>query len=175
MNITVPDFDSSMSFQCECGWLAEANFLLLWIISVKVWSYLHEGNLMLLLLSLTKINNHNVVSVDMICHWHFLETKQVERGECVHYKLPFKKPKTPEMPNFLLYFFCYRHNLVKKTFSGTFVFEYDLPPNENGSVPLLLDISNASPTILAFALEQITDIGGTLRVELAISPFMVSY
>ncbi|KAG0711247.1 Post-GPI attachment to proteins factor 6 [Chionoecetes opilio] len=65
-----------------------------------------------------------------------------------------------------------RHNLVKKTFGGNFVFEYDLPPNENGSVPLLLDISNTSPTLLAFNLESITDIGGTLVIELAISPFI---
>lgn len=67
-----------------------------------------------------------------------------------------------------------RHNLVKKTFGGNFVFEYDLPPNENGSVPLLLDISNRSPTILTFNLESVTDIGGTLVVELAISPFINS-
>ncbi|MPC32788.1 Transmembrane protein 8A [Portunus trituberculatus] len=65
-----------------------------------------------------------------------------------------------------------RHNLVKKTFGGNFVFEYDLPPNENGSVPLLLDISNTSPTLLTFNLESVTDIGGTLVIELAISPFI---
>ncbi|XP_045606812.2 post-GPI attachment to proteins factor 6 isoform X1 [Procambarus clarkii] len=65
-----------------------------------------------------------------------------------------------------------RYNLVKKTFGGNFVFEYDLPPDENGSVPLLLNITNASPTLLAFRLEPIIDIGGTLSVELAISPFM---
>ncbi|XP_064087571.1 post-GPI attachment to proteins factor 6-like isoform X2 [Macrobrachium nipponense] len=65
-----------------------------------------------------------------------------------------------------------RHSLVKKTFGGNFVFEYDLPPDENGTVPLLLNISNASPTMLTFALESIIDIGGTLSVELAVSPFM---
>ncbi|XP_071532485.1 post-GPI attachment to proteins factor 6-like isoform X2 [Panulirus ornatus] len=65
-----------------------------------------------------------------------------------------------------------RHNLVKKTFGGNFVFEYDLPPDENGSVPLLLNITNGSPTLLAFNLEPIIDIGGTLSVELAISPFI---
>ncbi|KAK8398671.1 hypothetical protein O3P69_004058 [Scylla paramamosain] len=65
-----------------------------------------------------------------------------------------------------------RHNLVKKTFGGNFVFEYDLPPNENGSVPLLLDINNTSPTLLTFNLESVTDIGGTLVIELAISPFI---
>ncbi|XP_069936970.1 transmembrane protein 8B isoform X4 [Cherax quadricarinatus] len=65
-----------------------------------------------------------------------------------------------------------RHNLVKKTFGGNFVFEYDLPPDENGSVPLLLNITSASPTLLAFHLEPIIDIGGTLSVELAISPYM---
>lgn len=74
----------------------------------------------------------------------------------------------------ILLSFYSRHNLVKKTFGGNFVFEYDLPPNENGSVPLLLDISNRSPTILTFNLESVTDIGGTLVVELAISPYIVS-
>lgn len=67
-----------------------------------------------------------------------------------------------------------RHNLVKKTFGGNFVFEFDLPPDENGSVPLLLNITNDSPTLLTFNLEPIIDIGGTLSVELAVSPFMVS-
>ncbi|XP_063607987.1 post-GPI attachment to proteins factor 6-like isoform X1 [Penaeus indicus] len=65
-----------------------------------------------------------------------------------------------------------RHNLVKKTFGGNFVFEFDLPPDENGSVPLLLNITNDSPTLLTFNLEPIIDIGGTLSVELAVSPFM---
>ncbi|XP_042217119.1 post-GPI attachment to proteins factor 6-like isoform X2 [Homarus americanus] len=65
-----------------------------------------------------------------------------------------------------------RHRLVKKTFGGNFVFEYDLPPDENDSVPLLLNITNASPTLLTFNLEPIIDIGGTVSVELAISPFM---
>ncbi|KAK4311369.1 hypothetical protein Pmani_017128 [Petrolisthes manimaculis] len=65
-----------------------------------------------------------------------------------------------------------RHNLVKKTFGGNFVFEYDLSPDENGSVPLLLNLTNASPTLLTFFLQPIIDIGGTLSVELALSPFM---
>ncbi|XP_068218327.1 post-GPI attachment to proteins factor 6-like [Palaemon carinicauda] len=65
-----------------------------------------------------------------------------------------------------------RHSLVKKTFGGNFVFEYDLPPDENGTVPLVINISNGIPTMLTFSLESIIDIGGTLSVELAVSPFM---
>uniref|UniRef100_A0A6A7G2I8 Transmembrane protein 8B n=1 Tax=Hirondellea gigas TaxID=1518452 RepID=A0A6A7G2I8_9CRUS len=65
-----------------------------------------------------------------------------------------------------------RHDLVRKTFSGNFVFEYDLSPNSNGSVPLLVNISTATPTLLAFALTPFMDLGGTLSVELALYPFL---
>ena len=63
---------------------------------------------------------------------------------------------------------------MRKTYPGNFVFEFDLSPDENGMVPLMLNITNDSPTLLHFELQPIIDIGGSLAVEFAVFPYMVS-
>ncbi|RXG68572.1 Transmembrane protein 8B [Armadillidium vulgare] len=61
--------------------------------------------------------------------------------------------------------------LSRKTFPGNFVYEFDFKPNANGSVPLMLNLSNQTPTTLSFEIQSIIDIGGTLAVDIALSPF----
>ncbi|XP_018027071.1 uncharacterized protein LOC108682421 isoform X2 [Hyalella azteca] len=65
-----------------------------------------------------------------------------------------------------------RHDLVRKSFSDNLVFEYDLSPNINGSVPLMVNVSTTTPTLLVFSLTPFLDLGGTLSVELALYPFL---
>ncbi|CAL4067786.1 unnamed protein product [Meganyctiphanes norvegica] len=65
-----------------------------------------------------------------------------------------------------------KHRLEKKTFGGNYAFEYDVALDENGTSVLVLNITNDSPTVLSFELEHIIDIGGTLLIEIGVSPFM---
>ena len=66
-------------------------------------------------------------------------------------------------------------DLQKISYHGHFNFEYDQKaPDNNTLPPLTLNISNNEPAMLKFFIEPMIDIGGTLQVELAISPSTVS-
>uniref|UniRef100_T1IR86 EGF-like domain-containing protein n=1 Tax=Strigamia maritima TaxID=126957 RepID=T1IR86_STRMM len=58
--------------------------------------------------------------------------------------------------------------LVRKTFPGNFLFEYVRSAPENGSLPTKLNLNNSRPAVLAFPIQPILDIGGTLTLEIGI-------
>ncbi|GFY80087.1 transmembrane protein 8B [Trichonephila inaurata madagascariensis] len=62
--------------------------------------------------------------------------------------------------------------LIRISLPTNLAFEYNLPPEEDDAYPFILNISNTKYTLTSFEVLSTVDIGGTLVVELAVSPFM---
>ncbi|KAG8178508.1 hypothetical protein JTE90_005403 [Oedothorax gibbosus] len=62
--------------------------------------------------------------------------------------------------------------LVRISLPTNLAFEYNLPPEEDDAYPFILNISNSKNTLTSFDVLSTVDIGGTLVIELAVSPFM---
>ena len=63
--------------------------------------------------------------------------------------------------------------LVRISLPTNLAFEYNLPADEEDSYPFILNITNSEYSFTSFEVLPIVDVGGTLVIELAISPFMV--
>lgn len=63
-----------------------------------------------------------------------------------------------------------QYTLMRLTAPDNFIFEYDFRPEENGSTPVLLNVTSDEMTVLKFSVYKVIDIGGTLTVGLAIKP-----
>lgn len=63
--------------------------------------------------------------------------------------------------------------LVRISLPTNLAFEYNLPADEEDSYPFILNITNSEYSFTSFEVLPIVDIGGTLVIELAVSPFMV--
>ncbi|XP_034251935.1 transmembrane protein 8B [Thrips palmi] len=75
--------------------------------------------------------------------------------------------RIPPPPN------CFaRIPLMRKTYGGNFLFEFDQLPFENGSSPLKAYVSTLSPTLMSFEIRPSHDIGGTLNFEVGLDPFL---
>lgn len=57
--------------------------------------------------------------------------------------------------------------LLRQTYREFFMFDYDLLPDENGTVPLSLNITGGIPTAMQFDVGDVYDIGGTLSFAIA--------
>ncbi|GIY37329.1 transmembrane protein 8B [Caerostris extrusa] len=62
--------------------------------------------------------------------------------------------------------------LIRISLPTNLAFEYNLPPEQNDAYPFILNISNAIYTLTSFEVLPTVDIGGTLVLEVAVSPFM---
>ncbi|XP_055926522.1 transmembrane protein 8B-like isoform X1 [Argiope bruennichi] len=62
--------------------------------------------------------------------------------------------------------------LIRISLPTNLAFEYNLPPEEEDAYPFILNISNTKYTLTSFDVLSTVDIGGTLVIELAVSPFM---
>lgn len=54
------------------------------------------------------------------------------------------------------------HPLLRQTWREFFMFDYDLLPDHNGTVPAYLNVTGGQPTGFRFKLGDVYDIGGTL-------------
>ena len=54
-----------------------------------------------------------------------------------------------------------------QTYREFFMFDYDLLPDQNGTVPLTLNITSGTTALLKFEVNDIYDIGGTLSYAVA--------
>lgn len=59
------------------------------------------------------------------------------------------------------------HPLLRQTYREFFMFDYDLTPDVNGTVPPVLNLTGDKVTALRFDLGGVYDIGGTLSFALA--------
>ncbi|XP_054708234.1 post-GPI attachment to proteins factor 6-like [Uloborus diversus] len=62
--------------------------------------------------------------------------------------------------------------LTRISLPTNLAFEYNLPPDEDDSYPFVLNISNSKYTLTSFEVFSTVDIGGTLVIELAVTPLM---
>lgn len=60
--------------------------------------------------------------------------------------------------------------LIRQSYPEFFTFDYDLHPMANGSTPAVLTLSSYRPTSLAFSVERVQDIGGTLVIGMGLKP-----
>lgn len=74
-------------------------------------------------------------------------------------------PKKPLMFRGIEY-----HPLLRQTYREFFMFDYDLLPDVNGSVPTHLNITAGTPIGFRFEVGDVYDIGGTLSFAVAIKP-----
>ncbi|XP_054738185.1 uncharacterized protein LOC129244530 [Anastrepha obliqua] len=56
--------------------------------------------------------------------------------------------------------------LLRQTYREFFMFDYDLMPDENGTVPTVLNLTGGMPAGFAFEVGDVYDIGGTLTFAL---------
>ncbi|XP_017143120.1 uncharacterized protein LOC108156266 [Drosophila miranda] len=54
------------------------------------------------------------------------------------------------------------YSLLRQTYREFFMFDYDLKPDENGTVPAVLNLTTESASGFSFDLGEVNDIGGTL-------------
>ncbi|XP_054086827.1 uncharacterized protein LOC105219972 isoform X3 [Zeugodacus cucurbitae] len=59
--------------------------------------------------------------------------------------------------------------LLRQTYREFFMFDYDLMPDENGTVPLVLNLTSSVPAGFAFDVGEVHDIGGTLTFAISIN------
>lgn len=54
------------------------------------------------------------------------------------------------------------YSLLRQTYREFFMFDYDLQPDENGTVPTFINLTAGTPTGFRFQVGNVFDIGGTL-------------
>ncbi|XP_070504213.1 uncharacterized protein [Chironomus tepperi] len=61
----------------------------------------------------------------------------------------------------------YEYPLLRQTYREFFMYDYDLVPDANGSVPLSINLTSRTPTLMKFEIGDVYDIGGTVTFALA--------
>ncbi|XP_016980533.1 uncharacterized protein LOC108045658 [Drosophila rhopaloa] len=59
------------------------------------------------------------------------------------------------------------YSLLRQTYREFFMFDYDLRPDVNGTVPETLNLTTQTPSGFAFDLGEVSDIGGTLTFAIS--------
>ncbi|XP_064556877.1 uncharacterized protein LOC135441260 isoform X2 [Drosophila montana] len=62
------------------------------------------------------------------------------------------------------------YRLLRQSYHEFFMFDYDLEPDDNGTVPALLNLTAHYPAGFAFDLGEVYDIGGTLTFAVSMKP-----
>lgn len=77
----------------------------------------------------------------------------------------------PPMPKHRIF---YEYPLLRQTYREFFMYDYDLVPDVNGSVPLSINLTSRMPTLMKFEIGDVYDIGGTVTFALAMKSDMAS-
>ena len=70
-------------------------------------------------------------------------------------------PLMPKSRNFVEY------PLLRQTYREFFMYDYDLVPDANGSVPVAINLTAGMPALMKFDIGDVYDIGGTLSFAIA--------
>lgn len=70
-------------------------------------------------------------------------------------------PLMPKSRNFVEY------PLLRQTYREFFMYDYDLVPDANGSVPISINLTAGMPALMKFDIGDVYDIGGTLSFAIA--------
>ncbi|KFB45996.1 AGAP002672-PA-like protein [Anopheles sinensis] len=60
-----------------------------------------------------------------------------------------------------------RYSVLRQTYREFFMFDYDLLPDVNGTVPVTLNLTAGVPALMKFDVNDVYDIGGTLSFAVA--------
>ncbi|XP_058062007.1 uncharacterized protein LOC131212237 [Anopheles bellator] len=60
-----------------------------------------------------------------------------------------------------------RYPVLRQTYREFFMFDYDLLPDVNGTVPVTLNLTAGTPALMKFDVNDVYDIGGTLSFAVA--------
>ncbi|XP_035778518.1 uncharacterized protein LOC118459348 [Anopheles albimanus] len=60
-----------------------------------------------------------------------------------------------------------RYPVLRQTYREFFMFDYDLLPDVNGTVPVTLNLTSGTPALMKFDVNDVYDIGGTLSFAVA--------
>jgi hypothetical protein len=69
----------------------------------------------------------------------------------------------PPMPNRIFD----EYSLLRQTYREFFMYDYDLVPDANGSVPLSINLTSRMPALMKFDIGDVYDIGGTLTFAIS--------
>lgn len=90
------------------------------------------------------------------------ESGKIETSERVHSSDYVKYvPLMPKSRNFDDY------PLLRQTYREFFMYDYDLVPDANGSVPISINLTAGTPALMKFDIGDVYDIGGTLSFAIA--------
>lgn len=78
----------------------------------------------------------------------------VTNGNDIDFEPIVKIPAKPRNINY--------HSLVRQTYREFFMFDYDLLPDNNGTIPTFINLTAGIPTGFRFDVGNVFDIGGTL-------------
>lgn len=70
----------------------------------------------------------------------------------------------PPMPKSRLFD---EYSLLRQTYREFFMYDYDLVPDANGSVPLSINLTSRMPALMKFDIGDVYDIGGTLTFAIS--------
>lgn len=59
------------------------------------------------------------------------------------------------------------YSLLRQTYREFFMYDYDLVPDANGSVPLAINLTSRVPALMRFDIGDVYDIGGTLTFAIS--------
>lgn len=59
------------------------------------------------------------------------------------------------------------YSLLRQTYREFFMYDYDLIPDANGSVPLSINLTSRTPALMKFDIGDVYDIGGTLTFAIS--------
>lgn len=69
----------------------------------------------------------------------------------------------PPMPNRIFD----EYSLLRQTYREFFMYDYDLVPDANGSIPLSINLTSRMPALMKFDIGDVYDIGGTLTFAIS--------
>ncbi|XP_058812384.1 uncharacterized protein LOC131676953 [Topomyia yanbarensis] len=114
-------------------------------------------------------NDANLMELEYVIEMDFNLVEDEERSN-----MPTTEPikSTIEKTNLRRSFDQYP--LLRQTYREFFMFDYDLLPDINGTVPLTLNLSADTPALMKFDVNDVYDIGGTLSFAVAMRQDMKS-
>jgi hypothetical protein len=77
-------------------------------------------------------------------------------------------PPMPKLRNFDDY------PLMRQTYREFFMYDYDLVPDANGTVPIAINLTSRTPALMKFEIGDVYDIGGTLTFAIAMKSDVMS-
>ncbi|XP_058465176.1 uncharacterized protein LOC131438855 [Malaya genurostris] len=114
----------------------------------------------------------NVMELDYEIEMEFKSVEDDHSREVLN--IPRTETNKPTVEKTLVRRAFDQYPLLRQTYREFFMFDYDLLPDINGTVPLTLNLSADTPALMKFDVNDVYDIGGTLSFAIAMRQDMKS-